>query len=46
MAGLIKYLLSSGVKAGSVKGSSYTTLIPITMANADTACWKLSDLKK
>jgi ribose transport system substrate-binding protein len=46
MAGLIKFLLSSGVKAGSVKGSSYTTLIPITKENADTACWKLSDLKK
>ena len=46
MAGLIKYLLSSGVKAGSVKGSSYTTLIPITKENADTACWKLSELKK
>ena len=31
-----------------VKGSSYTTLIPITKANADseTACWNLSDLKK
>src|SRR6202050_3278704 len=48
MAGLIKYLLSSGVKPGSIKGSSYTTLIPITKANADseTACWNLSDLKK
>jgi ribose transport system substrate-binding protein len=48
MGALIKYLLSSGVKPGSVKGSSYTTLIPITKANADTetACWNLSDLKK
>jgi len=48
MAALIKYLLSSGVKPGSVKGSSYTTLIPITNANADSesACWNLSDLKK
>ena len=48
MAGLIKWLLSSGVKAGSVKGSAYTTLIPITIDNAGsrTACWNLSDLKK
>ena len=48
MAGMIKWLISSGVKAGSIKGSSYTTLIPITKANADsdTACWNLSDLKK
>jgi len=48
MAGMIKWLISSGVKAGSVKGSVYTTLIPITSANAstDTACWNLGDLKK
>jgi ribose transport system substrate-binding protein len=48
MAGVIKWLLSSGVKPGSVKGSMYTTLIPITKENAssDTACWNLSDLKK
>ena len=48
MGALIKYLISSGVKPGSVKGSSYTTLIPITKENADseTACWNLSDLKK
>src|SRR3984885_2198800 len=48
MAGMIKWLISSDVKAGSVKGSSYTTLIPITKANADneTACWNLGDLKK
>jgi ribose transport system substrate-binding protein len=48
MAGLIKYLLSSGVKPGSIKGSSYTTLIPITKENAEseTACWNLADLKK
>ena len=40
--------VSSGVKPGSVKGSIYTTLIPITKDNADseTACWNLSDLKK
>jgi ribose transport system substrate-binding protein len=48
MAGMIKWLLSSGAKPGSVKGSMYTTLIPITKENAssDTACWNLSDLKK
>jgi ribose transport system substrate-binding protein len=48
MGALIKYLLSSGGKPGSVKGSSYTTLIPVTKANADseTACWNLGDLKK
>ena len=48
MAGTIKWLLSSGVKAGAVKGSEYTTLIPITKENADsqTACWNLGDLKK
>jgi len=48
MGSLIKYLISSGAKPGSVKGSSYTTLIPITKENADspTACWNLGDLKK
>ena len=34
MAGMIKWLVSSGVKPGSVKGSVYTTLIPITKENA------------
>src|SRR6202050_4178612 len=49
MAGTIKWLLSSSdAKAGAVKGSEYTTLIPITKANADaaTTCWNLEDLKK
>jgi ribose transport system substrate-binding protein len=48
MAGTIKWLLSSGAKAGSVKGAEYTTLIPVTKENADsqTTCWNLSDLKK
>src|ERR1700742_4191037 len=48
MAGTIKWLLSSGAKPGTVKGSMYTTLVPITKENADTqtACWNLSDLKK
>ena len=36
-------LLLDGVKPGSVKGSEYTTLIPITKANASVegTCWKL-----
>jgi ribose transport system substrate-binding protein len=48
MAAMIKWLISSGVKAGSVKGLAYTTLSPITKENADsqTTCWNLSDLKK
>jgi len=48
MAAMIKWLLSSGAKPGSVKGSAYTTLIPITRENADSnvACWNLADLKK
>jgi ribose transport system substrate-binding protein len=45
---MIKWLLSSGAKPGTVKGSAYTTLIPITKENAEieTTCWNLSDLKK
>ena len=48
MAGMIKWLLSSGVKPGDAKGSIYTTLTNITKDNAgsDTACWNLSGLKK
>jgi ribose transport system substrate-binding protein len=48
MSAMIKWLISSGAKAGSVKGSAYTTLIPITAENAssDTACWNIGDLKK
>lgn len=47
MAGQIKWLLSSGADAGSVKGRSYTTLIPITAENADSplSCWNLADMK-
>ncbi|MEM6745481.1 MAG: sugar ABC transporter substrate-binding protein [Pseudomonadota bacterium] len=47
MAGQIKWLLSSGVEAGTVKGFAYTTLIPITPENAGSplACWNLSDLQ-
>jgi ribose transport system substrate-binding protein len=48
MAGAIKWLLSSCVKPGAIKGSEYTTLIPVTKESADsaTARWNLSDLKK
>jgi ribose transport system substrate-binding protein len=44
MAGMIKWLLSSGLKAGSSKGSIYTTLIPITKENAgvEGTCWNLA----
>ena len=43
MAALIKWLLSTDGKPGTAKGSIYTTLIPITKANAGTegTCWKL-----
>jgi ribose transport system substrate-binding protein len=48
MAAMIKWLLSSGMKPGAEKGSVYTTLIPITKANAgiDGTCWKLERLKQ
>jgi ribose transport system substrate-binding protein len=48
MAGMIKWLLSSDLEPGSVKGMAYTTLIPITQENADLAmtCWNLSDMEK
>jgi simple sugar transport system substrate-binding protein/ribose transport system substrate-binding protein len=42
MAAMIKWLLHSGAKPGSSKGSIYTRLIPITKANADGACWTLA----
>ena len=47
MAAMIKWLLSSGAKPGSIKGSAYTTLIPITKENAgkDGTCWKLEQVK-
>jgi ribose transport system substrate-binding protein len=46
MGGILKWLLASDLKAGSVKSSIYTTLIPITKANAaqDGTCWKLEAL--
>ncbi len=47
MAALIKWLLSSDAKPGAVKGSVYTTLIPVTKDNAgkDGTCWKLEQVK-
>ena len=43
MAAIIKWMLSGGFKPGSVKASMYTTLIPITKANASSegTCWTL-----
>src|SRR6478609_6231017 len=43
MAASIKWLLQNPSKTGAAKGSIYTTLIPITKANAATegTCWKL-----
>lgn len=43
MAAMIKWLLQSGVKPGTAKASIYTTLIPITKANASDpqTCWTL-----
>ena len=44
MAASIKWLLQNKGKTGTAKGSIYTTLIPITKANAGTegTCWKLT----
>ena len=46
MAAMIKWLLVSGTKPGSEKASIYTTLIPITKANASAegTCWTLGKL--
>jgi ribose transport system substrate-binding protein len=43
MVAMIKWLLVSGVKPGSAKASVYTTLVPITKANASSegTCWSL-----
>lgn len=44
MAAIIKWLVQGGVKPGAAKQNIYTTLIPITKANAATegTCWKLA----
>ena len=43
MAASIKWLLQNPGKTKETKGSIYTTLIPITKANAanEGTCWKL-----
>lgn len=43
MAAMIIWLLQAGIKPGTAKASVYTTLIPITAANAATpgTCWTL-----
>ncbi len=43
LASTIKYLLSAGVKPGQIKGQMYTTLTPVTKANAskEGVCWTL-----
>ena len=41
VSAMIKWLLQSNVKAGTAKGSIYTTLNTVTQANADGACWTL-----
>jgi ribose transport system substrate-binding protein len=41
VAAMIKWLEQSGVKSGTAKGSIYTTLTPISKANADGICWTL-----
>jgi ribose transport system substrate-binding protein len=47
MAAMIKWLLASGMKAGETKSSIYTTLVPITKANADApgTCWSLAAMQ-
>ncbi|TWT00649.1 sugar ABC transporter substrate-binding protein [Reyranella sp. CPCC 100927] len=44
MVTMIKFLLQSGIKAGTAKASIYTTLLPITKENAGLpgTCWTLS----
>ena len=43
MAAMIKWLIQGGIKPGAAKQNIYTTLIPLTKANAgnEGACWKL-----
>jgi simple sugar transport system substrate-binding protein/ribose transport system substrate-binding protein len=44
MAAMIKWLVQGGLKPGAAKQNIYTTLIPITKANAsaDGSCWRLA----
>ncbi|WP_245408402.1 sugar ABC transporter substrate-binding protein [Zhengella mangrovi] len=43
LASTIKYLLSAGVKPGEISGQMYTTLTPVTAANAgdEGICWTM-----
>lgn len=43
LASTAKYLLSAGIKPGQLKGQMYTTLTPVTRANASAegVCWTL-----
>lgn len=43
LASTIKFLLSAGIKPGQMKGQMYTTLTPVTKANASAegTCWTL-----
>jgi ribose transport system substrate-binding protein len=41
VSAMIKWLLQSGIKVGTAKGSIYTTLNTVTKANVDGACWTL-----
>ena len=43
LASTVKYLLSAGVKPGQLSGQMYTTLTPVTSANAgdEGVCWTM-----
>jgi ABC-type sugar transport system substrate-binding protein len=43
LASTIKFLLSAGIKPGQMSGQMYTTLTPVTAANADDegVCWSI-----
>lgn len=43
LASTIKYLLSAGIKPGQISGQMYTTLTPVTSANAgdEGVCWTM-----
>ena len=43
LASTVKYLLSAGVKPGQLSGQMYTTLTPVTAANAgdEGVCWTM-----
>lgn len=43
LASTVKYLLSAGIKPGQMSGQMYTTLTPVTSANAgdEGVCWTM-----